>query len=198
MRIISGKWKGRKLFSVPGRSTRPTSDMVKEALFHMIGPYFNGGIGLDLFAGTGGLGIEALSRGFERMIFIDKDGKAVETIRANLERVGANEEAEVYRSDADRALTILHKRGLRFNLVLMDPPYAEERNDHFLERLTMEGLLAPDAIVVVEREKGREIFYKHPSLSLWKESFFRETVLTIFRYEENESKEDQGNEEGGE
>ncbi|MBE3553797.1 MAG: 16S rRNA (guanine(966)-N(2))-methyltransferase RsmD [Thermicanus sp.] len=185
MRVISGKWKGRKLFAVPGRTTRPTADKVKEALFNMIGPYFTGGIGLDLFAGTGGLGIEALSRGFDRFIFIDRDIRAVETIRANLKQVGGWDEAEVFRSDADRALSQLKKRGFRFHLVFMDPPYAEEKNVHFLERFLEENLLEPGAIVVVERDREREIHFRDTRLPLWKESRFGDTALSIYLREKS-------------
>src|SRR4051812_46718382 len=78
MRVISGSAKGRPLKAVPGKGTRPTTDKVKEAVFSMIGPYFDGGHLLDLFAGTGGLGIEALSRGMERAVFIDRDKKSVD------------------------------------------------------------------------------------------------------------------------
>ena len=77
MRVVSGNYKGKGLKAVPGNSTRPTTDKVKEAMFNMIGPYFDGGIGLDLFAGSGGLGIEALSRGLDKVIFVDRDAKSL-------------------------------------------------------------------------------------------------------------------------
>src|SRR5690625_6876170 len=85
MRVIAGSHKGRKLKSVPGKQTRPTSDKVKETVFHTIGPFFTGGKCLDLFAGSGSLGIEALSRGMEQAIFIDQYPKAVQTIKRNLQ-----------------------------------------------------------------------------------------------------------------
>ena len=88
MRVVSGKCKGQSLKAVPGNSTRPTTDKVKEAIFNMIGPYFEGGLGLDLFAGSGGLGIEALSRGLERVIFVDRDKSAIGTIHDNLHKCG--------------------------------------------------------------------------------------------------------------
>lgn len=182
MRVIAGKWKGRRLISVPGLSTRPTTDKVKESLFSMIGPFFDGGIGLDLFAGTGGLGIEALSRGMDRVIFIDRDGKAIETIHANIRQLKAEEQAEIYRSDADRALNLLQKKGIRFHLVLMDPPYAKEENTYFLQRLVRAQLLAPEAVVVVEREKEREITDVPSPLQMWKEHQYGDTVISIYRY----------------
>ena len=88
MRVVSGSCKGKHLKAVPGNTTRPTTDKVKEAIFNMIGPYFDGGIGLDLFAGSGGLGIEALSRGLDKVIFVDRDGKAIQTIRENIHSCG--------------------------------------------------------------------------------------------------------------
>ena len=81
MRVVSGTAKEEHLKAVPGNATRPTTDKVKEAMFNMIGPYFDGGIGLDLFAGSGGLGIEALSRGMDKVIFVDRDDKAIQTIQ---------------------------------------------------------------------------------------------------------------------
>ena len=85
MRVVSGVCKGRPLKAVPGNTTRPTTDKVKEALFNMIGPYFEGGIGLDLFAGSGGLGLEALSRGLDKVVFVDRDTKAIQTIHENIQ-----------------------------------------------------------------------------------------------------------------
>ncbi|RBN41004.1 16S rRNA (guanine(966)-N(2))-methyltransferase RsmD, partial [Priestia megaterium] len=84
MRVVAGLYKGHALKAVPGYSTRPTTDKVKEAIFNMIGPFFEGGTALDLFGGSGGLGIEALSRGIDKVIFVDRDGKAIQTIKANL------------------------------------------------------------------------------------------------------------------
>lgn len=116
MRVISGTAKGRPLKSVPGNGTRPTTDKVKEALFSMIGPYFEGGTALDLYAGTGGLGIEALSRGMEAAVFVDMEQKALDTVRANLKAAKVESQAEVYRNDAGRALAALEKRGERLIL----------------------------------------------------------------------------------
>src|SRR4051794_41215753 len=98
MRVVSGSSKGKTLKAVPGSTTRPTTDKVKEALFNMIGPYFDGGIGLDLFAGSGGLGIEGLSRGLEKVIFIDRDAKAIQVIHENIKSCHFEEKTEVYRN----------------------------------------------------------------------------------------------------
>ena len=109
MRVISGTRKGRTLKAVPGQSTRPTTDKVKESIFNMIGPYFDGGWALDLFAGSGGLGIEALSRGFDHCIFVDRDIKAIQTIKGNLNQLSLMDQSEVFRNEAKRALAAVVK-----------------------------------------------------------------------------------------
>src|SRR3954447_6838055 len=117
MRVVSGNYKGRALKAVPGVSTRPTTDKVKEAIFNVVGPYFEGGIALDLFAGSGGLGIEAVSRGLDKAIFIDRDHKAIQTIHENINTCQLEEKTEVYRNDADRALKALVKREISFDFI---------------------------------------------------------------------------------
>jgi 16S rRNA (guanine966-N2)-methyltransferase len=100
MRVISGSAKGRKLRSVPGDSTRPITDRVKESLFNIIGPEIHDSKFLDLFAGTGSVGIEALSRGAQKALFIDRDRRAIKTIHANLHLTKLNDNAQVFRGDA--------------------------------------------------------------------------------------------------
>src|SRR5690606_17308184 len=105
----AGQAKGLPLKAVPGKTTRPTTDKVKESIFNMIGPFFDGGTAVDLFAGSGGLGIEALSRGIEHAVFTDKDKKAIDTIQANLQKTKMEDQAQVYRADAERALKAMKK-----------------------------------------------------------------------------------------
>lgn len=151
MRVIAGEARGHKLVAVQGRKTRPTAGRVKEAIFNMIGPYFAGGWGLDLFAGTGGLGIEALSRGFERVVFIDQDRAALRTIKKNLDLTNLTERAEVYRTDAVNALYVLHRRRLQFDTIFLDPPYAQKKElIHVLRRISEYTTLAPTGVIVVE------------------------------------------------
>ncbi|WP_077614465.1 16S rRNA (guanine(966)-N(2))-methyltransferase RsmD [Caenibacillus caldisaponilyticus] len=152
MRVIAGKCKGRALKAVPGRTTRPTTDRVKETLFNIIGPFFEGGQVLDLYGGSGSLGIEALSRGMDRAVFIDRHGPAVMTIRRNLDACGLSEQAEVYRKDAGRALNILGQRGERFDLIFLDPPYEEARFDRDFDRIVRYGLLREGGLIVAEHD----------------------------------------------
>jgi len=184
MRVISGKCKGRQLQAVPGMTTRPTTDKVKEAMFNIIGPYFSGGLGLDLFAGSGGLGIEALSRGVDRVIFVDHDGKAVQTIRKNTEACGLVKQAEIYRNDAERALKAIIKRGLRFTLVFLDPPYKKQKLEALISIIDEHKLLDENGYIIAEHaeevvlpnEIGNLTKVKHETYGITAVSVYRNTI----------------------
>ena len=150
MRVVSGENKGIPLKAVPGNSTRPTTDKVKEAIFNMIGPYFNGGIGLDLFAGSGGLGIEGLSRGLERVVFVDREGKAITAVKDNLAACKLEDKAEIYRNDANRAIKALIKRERSFDYIFLDPPYKLQQLERLLSTIEEEHLLKKGGIIVCE------------------------------------------------
>ncbi|WP_456271645.1 16S rRNA (guanine(966)-N(2))-methyltransferase RsmD [Bacillus sp. AK031] len=150
MRVISGECKGRPLKAVPGSGTRPTTDKVKEAIFNIIGPYFETGLALDLFAGSGGLGIEALSRGMDKVIFVDKDYKAIQTVKANLEYCGYSGSSEVYRNEAGRALKAVIKRDISFKCIFLDPPYKKQKLQQLLEEIEENKLLDESGFVVCE------------------------------------------------
>ncbi|MEI5906054.1 16S rRNA (guanine(966)-N(2))-methyltransferase RsmD [Bacillus spongiae] len=150
MRVISGTCKGRPLKSVPGTNTRPTTDKVKEAIFNMIGPYFTGGIALDLFAGSGGLGIEALSRGMEKVIFVDRDAKAISTIKSNVKSCSFEKECEIYRNEANRALKAISKREITFDYIFLDPPYKKQKLEALLTYIDTNELINESGYVVCE------------------------------------------------
>ncbi|WP_379136460.1 16S rRNA (guanine(966)-N(2))-methyltransferase RsmD [Paenibacillus sp. sgz500958] len=183
MRVVSGSAKGRPLKSVPGNGTRPTTDKVKEAVFSMIGPYFEGGAALDLFAGTGGLGIEALSRGMERAVFVDMEPKSIETIRANLKATGFESRAEVYRNDAGRALSALEKRGRAFELVFLDPPYRLKSGDELMSSMAAKGLLEEAAVIVLEHESAYVYPEDIPGFRRLRQAVYGETTISIYKYE---------------
>ncbi|PZE22500.1 16S rRNA (guanine(966)-N(2))-methyltransferase RsmD [Paenibacillus xerothermodurans] len=183
MRVISGTAKGRPLKAVPGTGTRPTTDKVKEAIFSMIGPYFDGGQVLDLFAGTGGLSIEALSRGMDRAVLTDVDKKSVETIRHNLQVTGFTEQAEIYRNDAARAIRALSKRQVRFDMVFLDPPYRLKVLQDLMLQLDEADMLTNTAIVVLEHDA--EDVYSQPigRLRWTRRAEYGDTAVTIYKYE---------------
>jgi 16S rRNA (guanine966-N2)-methyltransferase len=157
LRVVSGSCKGKGLKAVPGSSTRPTTDKVKEAIFNMIGPYFNGGMGLDLFAGSGGLGIEALSRGLDRVIFVDRDTKAIQIIRENIHSCHFDDVVEIYRNDAVRAIKAIIKRGITFNYIFLDPPYKQQQLVKLLEMIHEHGLLNSSGAIVCEHTSDIEL-----------------------------------------
>jgi 16S rRNA (guanine966-N2)-methyltransferase len=149
MRIIAGEWRGRPLLAPPGQATRPTSDRAREGLFSMLASRLGSFEGLavaDLFAGTGALGIEALSRGAAHCTFYEKDRAALDIMKRNLERLGASARADL------RAQPVEHARAPErpCDLVLMDPPYASDLAQAALDRIGAGGWLAPGGWLSVE------------------------------------------------
>lgn len=152
MRIIAGSRKGRTLFAPQGRNTRPTLDRVKEALFGILQLETPGAAVLDLFAGSGNLGLEALSRGASHALFCDRDPKSLAAIRRNIEALGFEAQSRVIAGDFMAALRQAQREGLRFDLVFLDPPYATDLAQKALGVLSEVELLTQDAVLVVEHD----------------------------------------------
>ncbi|WP_053366088.1 16S rRNA (guanine(966)-N(2))-methyltransferase RsmD [Bacillus sp. FJAT-27245] len=182
MRVVSGSCKGRPLKAVPGVSTRPTTDKVKEAIFNMIGPYFEGGAGLDLFAGSGGLGIEALSRGLDTVIFVDRDPKAIMTIKENIDACSFESRTEVYRNDAERALKALKKRDLNFDYIFLDPPYKKQQLVSLLERIYSDGRLSRTGKIVCEHSKDVQMPDNAGGFEMIRSEVYGIIAITIYAY----------------
>ncbi|MCD7033916.1 16S rRNA (guanine(966)-N(2))-methyltransferase RsmD [Metabacillus sp. GX 13764] len=182
MRVVSGTCKGRPLKAVPGTGTRPTTDKVKEAIFNMIGPYFDGGSALDLFGGSGGLGIEALSRGTESCIFVDKDQKAIQTIHKNIEACGFEKQSEVYRNDAERALKAVMKRELSFSLIFLDPPYKQQKLKALINSIGEAGILDEKGYIVAEHGTEESLPDELGELVKLKGELYGTTAVSIFGY----------------
>ena len=153
MRIISGMSKGRKLVTPKSLSLRPTSDRVKESIFNILSEEIEGGVVLDLFAGTGNLGIEALSRGAKNVIFVEKGRHALGLIQRNLAQLGLGERSEVLPIDAIRAIGILKQRGKTFDVIFMDPPYEKGLVEKTLVKLRSHQIYDKDSILVVEHHR---------------------------------------------
>jgi 16S rRNA (guanine(966)-N(2))-methyltransferase RsmD len=186
VRVVSGICKGRPLKAVPGNTTRPTTDKVKEALFNMIGPYFDGGIGLDLFAGSGGLGLEALSRGLEKVIFVDRESKAIQVIQENIKACKFEEKSEVYRNDADRAVKALIKRGICFDYIFLDPPYKKQQLISLMEKMDQQDLVKTEGIVVCEHSFDVELPQSVGRFSQIKHEKYGIIAVTIYSKFSNE------------
>ncbi|WLD95042.1 16S rRNA (guanine(966)-N(2))-methyltransferase RsmD [Alkalihalobacillus sp. AL-G] len=181
MRVISGNQKGRKLKAVPGTSTRPTTDKIRESIFNMVGPYFDGGTSLDLYGGSGALTIEGISRGIERGVIVDVDPKAIDTIRENLRLCNYTDEVEVYRNDSKRALKALKKREIAFKYVYLDPPYKKQRIEKEIEALSQAHLLEPNAIIIVEHDSNLTLSDQVETCTKLKaEKYNNTTSVTIF------------------
>ncbi|SES39776.1 16S rRNA (guanine(966)-N(2))-methyltransferase RsmD [Salipaludibacillus aurantiacus] len=189
MRVVSGQNKGLVLKSVPGKTTRPTSDKVKEAVFNMVGPYFKGGMMLDLYAGSGAMGIEAISRGMEKAVFVDRERKAVETVYTNIKAAGLEARAEVFRTEAHRALKALKKKSSQFRFIFLDPPYAKQKLNEELAFIDENELLQEDGFIVAEHSS--KIFLESTFLNFSKqrEETYGDTVITIFQSNRKEGSE---------
>jgi 16S rRNA (guanine966-N2)-methyltransferase len=184
MRVIAGRLGGRRLKAPRGRATtRPTSDRVREALFSMLGEV-EGSVALDLFAGTGALGIEALSRGAQRVVFVERDAAAIRVLRANLVQLGLDApEAEVRMGDALTALRAARGAGETYDLVFVDPPYRQARESsptHPGElSALLEAVLAPEARVVVESDRRAPL---QLSFEVVRKRRYGDTTITIHRH----------------
>lgn len=153
MRVVAGSRKGTPLKSLAGNITRPTSDKVKESIFNMIGPYFEGGIAVELFGGSGSLSIESLSRGAEKAYIFEKNPRACSIIRENIEKCHLEEAVHIVKADARNAVKTLTAANVEIDLLFIDPPYAEEKYYELAEVLIQADLMADQAIIVCEHDK---------------------------------------------
>ena len=152
MRVISGKSRGKKLLSVEGNDTRPTSDRVKEALFNIIQFKVQDAVVLDLFAGTGALGIEALSRGAKEAIFCDKVPDAIKVIKKNITNTNNLDKSTIVNKDYKDVLETLSKQNKKIDIVFLDPPYKTNLAIDSLQKIIMSNLLTEDGIIIIETD----------------------------------------------
>lgn len=185
LRIIAGKFRGRKLKTLSGRHTRPTADKIKESIFHRLGPFFSGGTCLDLFAGSGALGIEALSRGFDQAVLVDHHHQAVKTIRHNLKLLKlTQEQAIVLPLDAFQAIRRLGKRGATYQMIFIDPPYYEIDFTKLLTEINEQALLSPDGIIYCEHGTDETLPEKIAPLIKYRQmSYGKTTSISLYHYE---------------
>lgn len=150
MRVIAGSARRLLLKTVDGMDTRPTQDRIKETLFNMINNDLYGASFLDLFAGSGGIGIEALSRGAKEAVFIDNGSRQIACIRDNLKTTRLEEKALVLNSDVISGLRLLERNGKKFDIVFMDPPYNHDLEKQVMESLTNSCLIGEETLFIVE------------------------------------------------
>ena len=178
MRVITGTARGVQLKTPDGMTTRPTADRVKEALFSIIQFEIPGAKVLDLFGGTGQLGIEALSRGAKSAVFVDAGEPACKLIRENLKRTRLDGQASVVRSDY---LQYLNRCREQFDIILLDPPYAEVFLENALKCITEIDILQSGGIIVAERPLGKDLPWNFDGFTRSKDYKYGKTMLTIYR-----------------
>ena len=177
MKIVSGTYGGRPLKTLEGKTTRPTSDKVRGAMFNMIGPYFDGGRVLDLYAGSGGLSIEAVSRGMEQAILVEKDRRAQGIIASNIQMTKESHKFQLLKMEAHQALNQLQGT---FDLIFLDPPYAKEQIVADIEALAERGLLGEEVMVVCETDKAVDLPEEIACLGIWKEKIYGISKVTVY------------------
>lgn len=178
MRIVAGSARGRRLMAPPGMDTRPTSDKVRESVFNVLGQFFSGGAVLDLYAGTGALALEALSRGCDRAVCVEADRRAAEVIARNAATCGFADRVEVLRMPVERAAGRLPAGS--FALGFADPPYAVGPDGALA---VLERALAPGGVAVAEHDSRRPPAERFGALSLVDRRAFGGTGISIYRRE---------------
>lgn len=181
MRIIAGEYGGRPLESLPGNNTRPTGDKLKETLFNIIGPYFRGGKVLDLYAGSGALGIEAVSRGMDEAVLVDRHRVATEVIQKNIDMTKEEWKFEVMRSTSEAALSQLGTRHEKFKLIFLDPPYEKQAIEQDIEQLVRLELIDKVALIVCETAKKVTLPQTIGEVEIWQERTYGKTKFTIYQ-----------------
>ncbi len=181
MRVIAGEWKGQKLSTPVGRRTRPTADQVRTALMDILLPWLDGARFLDLFAGAGGVGIEALSRGAAEAVFVETDSLALARLRENLARLGVQGRGRVLRREVSAVIETFKRAGTPFRLIFLDPPYGSALAEETLKRLADGALLERNGVVIAQHLTKEPLPERVGSLVRWKTRRFGETTLTFFR-----------------
>ena len=177
MKIVSGIYGGRPLKTLEGKTTRPTSDKVRGAIFNMIGPYFEGGRVLDLYAGSGSLSIEAVSRGMASAVLVERDRKAQAIVAENIQMTKEVGKFQLLKMDAERALEQVSGE---FDLIFLDPPYAKEQIVADIEKMTERELFSEDVMVVCETDKAVELPEEISCLGIWKEKIYGISKVTVY------------------
>ena len=181
MRIIGGNFRGRKLIALSGDDIRPTSDRVREAVFNILGPWIRGTRVLDLYAGTGALGLESLSRGAKAAVFVDAALSSCEVIQKNIDLCKMAEETTLIHHDIMSSPFPQSLRTDPFDLIFMDPPYGKESVETTLGKSDFIDLLAPKGIVVVEQSFKESLAEPVNGLDIYRQKKYSKTRISFLR-----------------
>ncbi|MEZ4528955.1 MAG: 16S rRNA (guanine(966)-N(2))-methyltransferase RsmD [Desulfobacterales bacterium] len=180
MRIIAGEFRGRKLLSVRGMKTRPTSDRIRESIFNILSDAVQDAVVLDLFAGTGAMGIEALSRGGRHALFIEQNRDALAAISQNIRNCSLENRTRTMRWDIVKNLNCLRNMPDPFTLVFMDPPYAQNMVEPALQNLMQSGSLAPGAMIAAEHTPAEPV--ETQGIEITDQRKYGKTVVSFLLY----------------
>ena len=181
MRIITGKARGLKLTTPKNMDVRPTSDRVKESLFNIIGTKIVGTHVLDLFAGTGNLGLEAWSRGAEKVVFIDESQASLQLVRSNIAKAKAEKETTVIKGNAVKEIADLAARGERFDFIFCDPPYNKGLPAQIIEQVAKYDIVISGGYLIVEHSQHESLSELPLKLEIIRSEKYGETLISFLR-----------------
>ena len=185
MRVISGKYRGRNLIAPEGLNTRPTLDRVKEAMFSSIQLYIPEGVVVDVFAGTGSLGLEAASRGASEVYLFDKSETTFPLLKENVKNLKFEDFCFPIKTDAYMGLKKLADKGKKFDIIFIDPPYCKEMIPEAMKIVKDYELLKEDGIIVTKIDSIEEIYSGYDNIRLSKSKKYGNTTVCYYKYEEN-------------
>ena len=177
MRIIAGENRGKKLKAVPGMKTRPTADRVKEAVFSSIDDRLYGSRFLDVFSGTGSIALEAISRGAEEAVLLEKNADALNVIQENIAACRQQSRCTVMRGDSFASMSALARQGRQFDLIYVDPPYQGGLYEEVLKNIAEKQLLAQEGLILLECAKNTSISIENSIFFIYKEKCYGDTCV---------------------
>lgn len=181
MRVISGSARGKKLMTPTSEAIRPTTDRIKESLFNIISPYIRDSVFIDIFSGSGAIGIEALSRGADLAYFIDKDPKSIKLIKKNLEITRLIEKGKVLNMEAEGAIKLLKDKSITADIIFMDPPYHLQIIPNLIKAISDSKLLSKDGLIIAEHEKNVVPEEHIGDYSIFDQRKYGITLMTYYR-----------------
>lgn len=180
LRIIAGTAGGIRIKTPDTEKTRPTLERVKESVFSMLQPYLEGAMVLDLFAGSGSLGLEALSRGAARAVFVDESKLCKAIISENIQKTRMTEKATVYQADVSKAISLLAHKGEKFDMVFMDPPYSRQFVNKILQLLEESDIIIENGVVAVEHHEDEQPPERLGRLEKVRSRRYGDTIFSFF------------------
>ena len=182
MRVIAGEFKGRKLYMPKGVKIRPSAERVKEALFNILGQKISGAKFLELFAGSGNVGIEARSRGAKVVAFVDNHRLCIRAIEQNLKRLGVDKASVMLLPlEAEKAIEVLCRKGQKFDFVFLDPPYYQDKLKNCLIKICHYDILKAHSWVIAEHNKRKILPQQLPRLKLMFTKMYGDTALSLYQ-----------------